>query len=87
MSFLSRFAHFHATCAQLVNVLQHDYADLHRHADQCQKSEARRHREVCAGRQQAEKSAERRQGDNRKNQAYRFPRTEGRDKVRTLATK
>ena len=52
-----------AARAQLVDVLQHDHAGLHRHAEQRQESDAGRDAEVRAGEQQRQQAAEGRHGD------------------------
>ena len=57
---------------QLVDVLDHDDADLDRNSNQCQKPESRGHAEVGSGQQQAEESSERREADHGQNKPTHF---------------
>ena len=73
-----RFLNRQPARAQLVDVLHHDYAGLHRNAEQCQEADARRYAEVRPREIEREQTAERRDGQVDQVQARALKGTERR---------
>ena len=65
-----------AANTELIDVFEHDDAGLHRNTEQGEKSDARRHAEVGAGKIQSQYSADRRYADIAENEQGPFERTE-----------
>lgn len=65
-----------ASGAQMIDVFDHDYAHLNRHAKQCQESNSNRYAEVRASQHQRNDSPDRRHGNVRQGQRRPLGRVE-----------